>query len=164
MQFQFRPDGNNRTSGVVNTFTQQVLAETSLLAFEHVRQRFQRALVGTGNRAGAAAVIKQGVNRFLQHAFFIADNNIRGMQLNQAFQTVVAVNYPAVQIVQVRGGKTAAVQRNQRTQFRRNNRQHRQDHPFRFGVRFDKRFDNFQTFNQLLAFGFRGIIFQFLAD
>ena len=82
VQFEFRTDGNNRTSRIVNAFTQQVLTETTLLAFQHIRQRFQRTFVGTGNRAGAAAVIKQSVNRFLQHAFFVADNNIRSMQFN----------------------------------------------------------------------------------
>ena len=38
MQFQFRTDGNNRTSRIVNTFTQKVLTETSLFTFQHIRQ------------------------------------------------------------------------------------------------------------------------------
>jgi hypothetical protein len=33
MQFEFRPDDDDRTAGVVDTFAQQVLTETALLAF-----------------------------------------------------------------------------------------------------------------------------------
>ena len=82
VQFELRADRNNRTSGVVNTFTQQVLTETALLAFQHIGQRLQRAFVGAGNRSCAAAVVKQRVNGFLQHALFVADNNVRRVQFD----------------------------------------------------------------------------------
>ena len=38
VKFQFRTYDDNRTTGVVNPFTQQVLAETSLLSFQHIRK------------------------------------------------------------------------------------------------------------------------------
>ena len=42
--FQFRSNYNNRTGRIVNTLTQQVLAETALLTLQRVRKRLQRAI------------------------------------------------------------------------------------------------------------------------
>src|SRR5690606_4508980 len=44
MQFQFRTNDDNGTTGVVDTLTEKVLTEASLLTLEHVAQRFQRAV------------------------------------------------------------------------------------------------------------------------
>ena len=164
MQLEFRTDRNNRTAGIVNALAQQVLTETALFAFQHIGQRFQRTLIGAGNRAGTAAVVKQGINRFLQHAFFVADDNIRRMQFQQSFQTVIAVDDAAVQVVQVGSREAAAVQRNQRTQFRRNNRQNIKNHPLRFCIGINEILDNLQTLNQLFALGFRSVVFQLFAN
>ena len=41
---QFRTYDDNRTGRIVNTLTQQVLTETSLLTFQAVRKRFQRTV------------------------------------------------------------------------------------------------------------------------
>ena len=37
LQFQFRTNRNNRTTGIVNTFTKQVLTETTLFTFNNIR-------------------------------------------------------------------------------------------------------------------------------
>ncbi|MNJ67978.1 hypothetical protein D3C77_641900 [compost metagenome] len=101
MQTQVWTYGDYRTTRVVNTFTQQVLTETTLLTFDHVGQGFQRALVGTGDGTTATAVIQQGIYRFLQHTFFVAHDDVRRSQIQQAFQTVVTVDHATVQIVQI---------------------------------------------------------------
>src|ERR1035437_531609 len=41
MQFQFGADYDDRTSAVVDALSQQVLAETTLLASQHIRKGFQ---------------------------------------------------------------------------------------------------------------------------
>ena len=41
---QFGSDDDNGTSGVVDTFTEKVLSETSLLAFENFGKRFERSV------------------------------------------------------------------------------------------------------------------------
>ena len=115
VQAQGGANNNDRTSGVINTLTQQVLTEAALLAFDHVGQRLQGTLVGTGDSAAASAVIQQRVDRFLQHTLFVAHNDIRRIQVQQTLQTIIAVDHPAVEIVQVGGGKTAAIQRYQWT-------------------------------------------------
>ena len=154
MQTQVWTYGDNRTTGVVNTLTEQVLTETTLFTFDHIGQRFQRTFVRTGDRTTATTVIQQGVNRFLQHTFFVAYDDVRRSQIQQTFQTVVTVNDATIQIVQVRSRKTAAIERNQRTQIWRQNRQNGQDHPFRLVARLNERFQQLNALGQLFTLGF----------
>ena len=77
MKFQFRANNNDRTSGIIDAFAKQILTEAALFSFQHVGKRFERTLVGARDDAAATAIIKQCVNGFLQHSFFVADDNIR---------------------------------------------------------------------------------------
>ena len=99
IHFQLRPDDDNRTSGIVDTLAQQVLTEPSLFALQHIGKGLQRPVVGAGNRASPAAVVDQGVNGFLQHPLLVADDDVRGVQLQQVLQPVVAVDNPAIEVV-----------------------------------------------------------------
>ena len=129
VQLQLRSDHDDRTAGVVDALAQQVLAETTTLALDHVGERLQRTLVGAGHRLAATTVVEQRIDRFLQHALFVAHDDFRRLQFEQALQTVVAVDHAAIQIVQIGGREAAAIERHQRTQIRRQHRQHFQDHP-----------------------------------
>ena len=40
VHLKFRANYDNRTAGVVNTFTEKVLTETSLLTLKHIGKRF----------------------------------------------------------------------------------------------------------------------------
>jgi hypothetical protein len=124
VQLELRTDHDDRTAGVVDALAQQVLAEAAALALDHVGQRLQRALVGAGHGLAATAVVEQRIDGFLQHALFVAHDDVRRLQFEQALQAVVAVDDAAVEVVQVGGRETAAVQRHQRTQVRRQHRQH----------------------------------------
>ena len=59
IDLQAGADHDNGTAGVVNTLTQQVLTEAALLTLQHVGQRLQGAVVGTGDGAAAAAVVNE---------------------------------------------------------------------------------------------------------
>ncbi|MBS6163361.1 MAG: hypothetical protein KH847_05745 [Clostridiales bacterium] len=131
VHLQLRSDNNNGTSGVVDTLTEQVLAETPLLALQHIGKRFQRTVVRSCYRTAAAAIVDQGIHCLLKHTLFVAHNNIRRAQFKQPSQTIIAVDDAAVQIIQVGGGKTSAVQLYHRTYIRRNNRDNIHNHPFR---------------------------------
>ena len=85
IHLQLRADDDNRTSGIVNTFAQQVLAETSLFTLEHIAEGFQRPVVGAGHRTSPAAVVDQRVHRFLKHPLLVADDDIRSAQLQKPF-------------------------------------------------------------------------------
>ena len=153
VQAQVRTHGNHGTTGVVHAFAQQVLTEATAFAFNHVRQRFQRAFVRTGHRFATAAVVQQAVHRFLQHAFFVAHDDVGRAQFQQAFQTVVAVNHAAIQIVQIGSGKTSAIQWHERAQIGRQHGQHVHNHPFQLHAAALERFQHFQAFGDFFDFG-----------
>ena len=131
VHLQLRADDDDRTAGVVDTLAQQVLAEAALLALQQIGKALQGAVVGAGDRTAAAAVVDQAVHCFLQHPLLVAHDDVRCTQLQQAAQTVVAVDDAAVQIVQVRRRKAAAVQLDHGAQVRGQNGQNVHDHPLR---------------------------------
>ena len=131
VNLQFRSYDDNRTAGVVNTFTKKVLTETAGFTFQHVGQRFQRTVSRTGYRTAAAAVVDQGINCLLEHTFLVAHDDIRRTELQQSLQTVVTVDDTAVQVIQVGCCKTSSVKLYHRTQIRRNNRNRIKNHPLR---------------------------------
>src|SRR5690606_37257102 len=155
VQAQVRADHDDRTARVVDALAQQVLAEAALLALDHVGQRLERALVGAGDGTAATVVVHQRVNRLLQHVLFIAHDDVRSVELQQAAQAVVAVDDAAVQVVQVGSREAAAIQRNQRTQVRRQHRQHGHDHPLRTVAGLDERLDQLDALGQALELGLR---------
>ena len=150
-EFQFRTDNDDRTAGVVDSFSEQVLTEASLLAFQHIAEGFQCAVARTRDGSAVATVVQKSVDSFLKHALFVADNDFRSTQLKQIFQTVVAVDDSAVEVVQVGGCETAAFQGNERTQIRRNHRKDFENHPFRTGVASLETFHKTQSLGKFLA-------------
>src|SRR6195256_3967802 len=151
MQPQFGTDHDDRTAGIVDALAEQVLTEAALLALQHVSQRLQRALVGAGDNAAAAAVVEQRVDGLLQHALFVADDDVGRTQFHQPLQAVVAVDDAAVKIVEIRRRKAAAIKRHQRTQVRRNHRHHGEDHPLRLVAGIAERLDDLQSLGELLV-------------
>ena len=151
VQLQFRADDDDGASRIIDALAEQVLAEAALLALERVGKRFERAVVGAAQNAAAASVIEQRVHGFLQHALFVADDDVRRVQLHQLFQAVVAVDDAAIEIVQIGRGEAAAVQRHERAQLRRKNRQHVENHPFGTVAALAERFDHLQALGVLDA-------------
>ena len=129
IDLQLGAHADNAASGVVHALAQQVLAEAALLALQHIGEGLEGAVVGAGDGTAAAAIVDQGVHCLLQHALLVAHDDVGGVQLHQAAQTVVAVDDPAVQVVQVGGGEAAAVQLHHGAQLRRDHGQHVDDHP-----------------------------------
>ena len=165
IHLQLRPDDDNGTARIVDTLTEQVLTETSLFALEHIGQRLERAVARPCDRAAAAAVVDQRVDRLLEHTLFVAHDDVGRAKLQQLLQTVVAVDDTAVQVVEVARCKTAAVELNHRADIRRNNRHNIQDHPLGPVVALAERLDHLKAleqFDALLASSCFKIRFQFL--
>jgi len=129
VQPQLRADHDDRAARVVDALAEQVLAEPTLLALEHVREGLQRALVGARDRLAAAAVVEQRVDGLLQHPLLVANDDVRRVQLLQLLEPVVAVDDAAVQIVEIRRREATAVERHQRAQVRRQHGNDVQHHP-----------------------------------
>ena len=64
----------------------------------------------------------------MQHTLFVVDDDVRGLQVLEAAQTVVAVDDAAVEVVEVAGRETAAVQLHHRAQVRGDDRDGIQHH------------------------------------
>src|SRR5690606_33956391 len=94
-------DDDNGTTGIVDAFTEQVLTEPALFALEHVAKGFQRTVVVSLGRACAAAVVKQGVDSFLQHAFFVTQDDLGGLEFHELFKAVVTVDYTTIEIIEI---------------------------------------------------------------
>ena len=149
VQLQLRTDDDDRAAGVVDALPEQVLAETALLALERVRQRLQRPVVRAAQDAAAAAVVEQGVHRFLQHPLLVADDDVRRLQLDQLLQPVVAVDDAAIEVVQVGRREPAAVERDERPKLGRNHRDDVEDHPLRLVGRLAEGVDDLQPLGVL---------------
>ena len=157
VQAHMRADDDNATSGVVDAFPEEVFAETALFPLNHIGQRFQRTVARTENRALATHVVEERVDRLLQHTFFVADNNVRRVQVDQLLQAVVAVDDAAVQVVEVARRERSGLEENQRAQVRRNDRDNVENHPSRivFVLAVAERFDQLQAVDEFLFALFR---------
>ena len=87
-------------------------------------------LLRAEHRPLAAVVVEQGVDRLLQHALFVADDDFRRVEVDQLLEPVVAVDDAAIEIVQIAGGEVAAIEQHERPQVGRNDRDALQHHPF----------------------------------
>ena len=99
MQFQFGANNDHRAARIVNALAEQVLPEAALLAFQHVRQGFERAFIATRNHAATPPIVEQRIDGFLQHTLFIANDNVRRAQLNQPLQLKRLIELRAPDII-----------------------------------------------------------------
>ncbi len=151
VELELRADHDDRATRVVHALAEQVLAEPALLALEHVGQRLQAVVAGAGDRPAAPAVVDQRVAGFLEHPLLVADDDLRGAQLQQSLEPVVAVDDAPVEIVQVGCRETPAIELDHRPEVRRDDRQDGQDHPVRARARPAEGLDQAQPLDRLLA-------------
>ena len=129
VHIQLGADHDDRTARVVDTLTEQVLAEATLLALQGVGERLEGA-VGLGLDTGdLAAVVEERVYRLLKHALLVAHNDLRSLDFHQALEAVVADNDAAVELVDVGSGEAATIERNKGTQVGRDDGDDVHNHP-----------------------------------
>src|SRR5271168_4929309 len=164
VEFQFRADDDDGAAGIVNALAEKVLAEAALLALERIAEGLERAVVGATENAAAATIVKQSVNGFLQHTLFVADDDIGRTKFHELLQPVVAIDDAAIEVVQVRRGEAAAVERHKRAQLGGENRDHVQDHPLGLVAALAEGFKNLKALGELDALLERRIRLHFLAE
>ena len=155
VQAELRTDRNNGTAGIVDALAEQILAEAAALALDHIGERLERTLVRARHGLAASTVVQQRINSLLQHALFVAHDDVRRLDFKKALQAVVAVDDAAVEIVEVRSRKTAAVERYERTKVGRQHRQDGHDHPFGLNAGALEAFQNLEALGVLLDLRFR---------
>src|SRR5690606_3369757 len=148
VQLQLRTDDDDRTARVVHALAEQVLAEATLLALQHVAEGLQGAVAGTGDGATATAVVEQCVDGLLQHPLLVVDDDLGSTEVDQTTKTVVAVDDAAVQVVQVTGREAATVELHHRTQLRRDHRDDIQHHGGRAHAGLQEGADDLQTLDR----------------
>ena len=146
MHFEFGAYNDNGTAGIVNTLTEKVLTEATLLTFKHIGKRFKRAVAGACYRAASSAVIDKGVNSLLKHSLFVSYDNIGCAELKEPFKAVISVYNSSVKIVKIRGGKSAAVKLNHGADIRRNYRNNIHNHPFKLIAALIESINNIKPF------------------
>ena len=154
VELQFRPHDNHGPARIIHALAQKVLPETALLAFEHVSERAQFPALARGGRhffAVADGVVDEGVHGLLQHAFFIAGDDLGGVDFQKPLQAVVAVDDAAVEVVEVRCRETAAVELDHGPQIGRDHRQLGYEHPFRPQPGLQKRLCELEALDDLAA-------------
>src|SRR5690606_17189828 len=78
--------------------------------------------------AAAPAVVEQGVDCLLEHPLLVVDDDLGRAQVEEPLQPVVAVDDPAIQVVEVGGGEATTVQLDHRPDVRRDHRDGLEDH------------------------------------
>src|SRR5712691_11886094 len=163
VELELRANDDDGTAGVVYALAEQVLAEAALLALERVGQRLERAVVGAAENAATAAVVEQRVHGFLQHALFVAYDDVGRTKLHELLQAVIAVDDAAIEVVEIGGREAAAVQRHERTQLWREHWNYVEDHPLRLVAALAEGFQHFEALGVLDALLERGVGLHFLA-
>ncbi len=132
VELQLRADDDDRTTRIIDAFAEQILTEASLFALERIRERLERAIVDAAQHSPTTTVVEQSVDSLLEHPLFVADDDLGRFQLDQFRETVVAVNDSTIKVVEIRCREATAIQRDQWSKFRRNDRNHVQNHPLGF--------------------------------
>ena len=145
VQLELRPDHDDRTARVVDPLAEQVLAEPALLALQHVGQRLEGPVARAGHGTAAPPVVEQGVNGLLQHALLVVDDDLGSAEIEQPLEAVVAVDDPAIQVVEVGRGKPATVELHHRAQIRRDDRNRLEDHVARVVLALAERRDDLEA-------------------
>src|SRR5690606_8481332 len=156
VQLERRTNHDHGASGVVYPLTEEVLPEAPLLALEHVAQALEGSLVGSGNRLTATTIVEQCVHCLLKHAALIADDDLWSIQLQQSLQAIVAVDDSTIQVVQIAGCEATAIQRNERAQVGRQNRDDCEHHPLRAVPASSESFYHLESLCVLLALRLTG--------
>ena len=99
IHLKLRSYNYNRTARIVNTLTEKVLTEASLLTLKHIGKRLECTVIRSRYGLASSAVIDKRVNRLLQHTLFVADDNVRRVQFKQSLKTVITVDNPSVKVV-----------------------------------------------------------------
>ena len=158
VEFQFGANDDHRPGRIVDPLAEQVFTEPPLLALDHVGQALQRTIRRPQHGSLAPVVVKECVDRLLQHPLFVADDDLRSIQVDQLLEPVVPIDDPTIEIVEIAGGEIARIEQDQRAEIRRDHGNHIKHHPVGTILAVPQRLDDLQPLDQvlllLLAAGF----------
>ena len=122
-------DDDYGTCGVVDALTEEVLTEATLLALEGVGEGLEGTVCVALHGRALAGVVEEGVDGFLKHALLVSEDNLGGLDFEEALQTVVAYDYATVEVVEVGSCEASAVEGHERTELGGNDGHCLKNHP-----------------------------------
>ena len=69
-------------------------------------------VVATLDSSTSTTIVNKSINSLLKHSFFISNDNVRSLKLDQVLQAVIAVNHSSIKIIQVARRKPATIKLN----------------------------------------------------
>ena len=129
MHLQLRADDDDRTGRVVDTLTEEVLTEATLLPLEAIGEGLEGTVVIGAYSTGLTRVVEEGVNSFLEHALFVAQDDFRRLDLDHTLQTIVTDDHTTIEVVEVRRSEASPIEGHERTEIGWDDGQHLHDHP-----------------------------------
>ena len=163
-EFQFWSDDDDRPRRIINALAEQILAESTLLTFDHVRDGLERTIARTEHWSSATTVVKQRIDCLLQHSFFVADDDFWCIEIHQLLQAIISVDDASIEIVQIACGKVAALKQNEWAKLRRDHWDHIENHPLWFIGRSTNLLDQLQSLREILCFLLALCLIQFHAN
>src|SRR5262245_14832292 len=164
VQLQLRAHHDDGTTRVIDALAEKILSESPLLSLERVGQRLERAVVGATQHRASAAIVEQGVHRLLEHSLLVAHDDVRRTQLEQLLEPVVAVDDPAVQIVEIGCREPSAIQWDERAKLGWNHRDHFEDHPLGLVARLSEGLDHLEPLGELETLLLRLLVLHLYAE
>ena len=146
---EFRTDGNDGTAGIVDSLSEKVLTEASLLSFEGGGQRLQNSSAIGRRRLVSSVIVDERIDSLLKHTLLVDHDDVRGMLFHLFLETIVLDDNLTIEVVQIGSGITAAVKLHHRPQIRWNDRNHRHDHPLRLDSGILERLEDFKSLDGL---------------
>ena len=141
-----------------------------MLTLEGVGEGLEGTVAFALDGAALAAVVEEAVDGLLEHALLIAQNDVGGFDLDETLETVVADEDAAIEVVEVGGGETSAVEGNEGTEFGRGDGDDLHDHPLGFVAIFGcaERFDDLEALEGFALAGYGtvavGAVAQFVGE
>ena len=153
VHLELRTHDDDGTRGVVHTFTEEVLTETSLFTLQRVGEGFEGTVRLGLHRGGLTRVIKEGVHRLLEHTLLVTEDDIRRFDLHESFETVITDDDTTVEVVEVGSSETSTIQWYEGTELRRCHGDSLEDHPLRTVLTFRRTESlyHLQTLERLLT-------------
>ena len=156
-------DHDHRPGRVIHPLAQEVLAEPTLLALDHVGERLERAVARPEHGPLATVVIEQRVNRLLEHPLLVADDDLGRVEVDKLLEPVVAVDDPSIEVVEVARREVARIEEHERPEVGGNDRDRFEDHPLGPVVAVAERLDDLEPLGEVFGPLLAGGLAEFLA-
>ena len=99
MQTKVGANHDDRATGIIHSFSKEILPKPSLFTLQHVAKRLERSLICPCDNLSPSPIIKEDIHCLLKHPLFISHDDIGGAQIQESFQPVIPVDHPPIKVI-----------------------------------------------------------------